>query len=83
MATLCRLFYLLNIVENSVVYILKSFYKLHGNDSNIAVDNEASLGEGFTPLVESKKLAEELGINKLYFKMKLKILHGPLRIETP
>lgn len=29
---------------------------------------ELSLGEGFTPLIENKKLAEEIGISNLWFK---------------
>ncbi|PAB59855.1 threonine synthase [Anaeromicrobium sediminis] len=34
----------------------------------VNVDNEIGLGEGFTSLVESKELAENLGVGKIYFK---------------
>ncbi len=34
----------------------------------LSVDEKISLGEGFTGLVESKNLADEAGIEKLYFK---------------
>jgi threonine synthase len=34
----------------------------------LSIDEEVSLGEGFTGLVESKSLAKEAGVEKLYFK---------------
>lgn len=34
----------------------------------LPMDNDLSLGEGFTSLVESKSLAKDLGISQIYFK---------------
>ncbi|WP_432664365.1 threonine synthase [Wukongibacter baidiensis] len=51
-----------NALEQSIMERYREFYPF------LPIDKDTSLGEGFTPLVESKKLAEELGVRKLYFK---------------
>lgn len=51
-----------NVLEQSIMERYKAFFPW------LPTNHEASLGEGFTALVESKKLADELGLDKLYFK---------------
>ncbi|WP_432409087.1 threonine synthase [Wukongibacter sp. M2B1] len=51
-----------NLLEQSIMQRYKEFFP------SLDIDKEVSLGEGFTPLVESKRLADKLGVKKLYFK---------------
>lgn len=51
-----------NILNQSLLERYGDFYPF------LDIDNELSLGEGFTPLVKAKKLANKLGIKELYFK---------------
>lgn len=51
-----------NILNQSMLQRYADFFPFLG------VDHETSLGEGFTPLVNSLGLAKNLGVQKLYFK---------------
>lgn len=51
-----------NVLNQSILQRYSDFYPF------INLDEDLSLGEGFTALVEARGLAKEIGINKLYFK---------------
>ncbi|WZL72528.1 threonine synthase [Clostridiaceae bacterium 35-E11] len=51
-----------NILSQTIMERYADFFPF------LSFNQEVSLGEGFTPLVRSKKIAAALGINHLYFK---------------
>jgi threonine synthase len=51
-----------NVLEQTIIERYANFFPFS------SINREISLGEGFTPLVKSTKLAAALGINHLYFK---------------
>lgn len=51
-----------NVMRQNILERYSDFYPF------ISLDDEISLGEGFTGLVESKSLAKDAGVEKLYFK---------------
>ncbi|MBU5256700.1 hypothetical protein [Tissierella praeacuta] len=51
-----------NILEQTILERYKKFYPF------LNIDRDISLGEGFTPLVESKEIANEYDLNGIYFK---------------
>ncbi|WP_313757388.1 threonine synthase [Tissierella sp.] len=51
-----------NILEQSMLERYEEFYPF------LNIDRDITLGEGFTPLVESKEIANEYDLNGIYFK---------------
>lgn len=51
-----------NVLEQSILERYEEFYPF------LDINKDISLGEGFTPLVESRELTKEYGLNGLYFK---------------